>query len=766
MPSGPWVIEPLERRTLMTVPGGGFDESVVGQGLNRPTALAIGQNVRNPAVFVIEQGGRLRRFQAGSGTTRFLGQLERVATGGDLGLVGIALDRSFPRSPVVYLNYTAPGPEPHQRISKFFVNDDELILSSEQVLLDLPSWEGATTNVGGGMQVGFDGTLLVGVGDGGKKERAQDPNSPFGKVLRIRPDGSAPADNPFAAESGGSGWGRYVWARGLRNPVDLSVHPSNGVVYVNDQGDKKFEEVNFGAARANYGWPEAEGGEPTDPAADVQGPAYSYAHLPTDDPEGRGVGRIAGGLWFVPGTLTFPVPFGGDYFFADQDRNAVFALDVDTKLRPNGEVVEFAIDVPAPVDLAYTAEGLLFVLARGGGDGDGKLIRYKATGGPFILRQPQPATVAVGGTVRLSVAASGRDALSYQWQRDGADIAGATRDTYAYTPGAVEESGTTFTVRVRNDFGTTISRPAVVTVTPPVAGGDPGGGGTDPGDGGGGGEPGGGTGGGGGGGGGYSPFLPTKPPPPPMGPIDLLPVVGGRLPAAVIGGGRGKATVKVFNLGLDTARGPLTLRLRFSADDASGPGDLLAAEATANIRIKPGSAKSFKLAFAYPEALDGAYRLLAEVDPTDALPETNEENNVAASALPVQVRAPFVDVRTRLGPSAAAALPAGGRTVVPVSVYNDGNVAAAGEMTVLVWAVPPGTAANEAPAVGTLLFAGPVKLKLAPTRGKTVKLKLELPTALPAGVYELVATVDAGAAVGETDPANNASAGPSAVTVG
>ncbi|MDB5297918.1 MAG: hypothetical protein JWO31_3901, partial [Phycisphaerales bacterium] len=237
-------------------------------------------------------------------------------------------------------------------------------------------------------------------------------------------------------------------------------------------------------------------------------------------------------------------------------------------------------------------------------------------------------------------------------------------------------------------------------------------------------------------------------------------------PAAVGGAGVvGRATVKVYNLGLDTARGPLAIQLRFSANGTADLPDAVAADVAATIKIKPGAAKSFKVKFTYPDLPEGSYFLVAELDPLAVLTETNEANNVAASATAVRVSRAYVDVRTRLGATAATAQ-AGGPAAAAVVVYNDGNVPAAATMTVRVWAVPVGTPAAEAPAVGAPVYAAPVKLVLPPGRGRTVKLKFAFPADLAAGAYDLVASVDAGAAVGELDAANNASSGPTAVTIG
>jgi len=758
------VIEPLERRQLLTV-GSGFVEAVVGQGLRMPTAMVVSPAIDNPPILIAEKAGQVRRFQSGVLEREPLVYIEDVVATGDLGLVGIAVDRNFQRNRNVYVNYTIQkptDPAPHQRISRFFLAGDELI--AETVLLELPSWEDKTVNVGGGLEFAFDGTLLIGVGDGGEKEQAGDLGSPFGKILRIRPDGTIPSNNPYAD---GEGWQKYVWAHGLRDPAKFAVNVQNGTVYINDPGEEKFEEINIGQPGGDYGWPTTEGGAspletPSQPPSGPIGPVFAFPHQPREGaplPAGTVVGgHVAGGTFFIPGTLTFPVPYAGDYFFADKDQNVIRVLGID-KLTPNGDVLPFATDITAPVDLGYTARGDMFVIAQGVGDAGGQLIRYHPTGAPAIVRQPDDVTVVAGQQAKLTVSAGGLEPLSYQWQVNGQDIPGATTSSLAVGPFGPADTGISYTVRIRNDQGEVVSAPATITVTAAGTGNGPDPGGGTGGDGGsGGGNPGGGS---GGGTGAPNPFKPPKEPKP-MGPIDLLPVIGPS-PFAAVGASRSAVAVKVLNVGLDTARGALNVRLYLSsqATPAVGADDVMVAETTRLIRIVPGRAKNFRFKVTWPTGIDGSYHLLAVADPANLLPETNEGNNVAVSATPTQVSPAFIDVRTQVG-AAPASASTGQQVSLPVSVFNDGNTKALSDLTLLVYAVPQvqiaeGATASEAAAFGQTVVQQPVRVTLAAGRGKMVKLKFAIPDSLPAGPYVLVATADG--ASGEADATNNASVG-------
>src|SRR5439155_986030 len=84
---------------------------------------------------------------------------------------------------------------------------------------------------------------------------------------------------------------------------------------------------------------------------------------------------------------------------------------------------------------------------------------------PAITTQPVNQSVTAGQTATFTIAATGTAPLSYQWQKNGTAIAGATSSTYV-TPGATTtDSGATFNVVVSNSKGSVTSGPATLTVS-------------------------------------------------------------------------------------------------------------------------------------------------------------------------------------------------------------------------------------------------------------------------------------------------------------
>ncbi|HVG08426.1 MAG TPA: PQQ-dependent sugar dehydrogenase [Thermoanaerobaculia bacterium] len=417
-----------------------FTETLLARGIVRPTAMALAPDGR---IFVCEQTGALRVIKDGELLPQPFVTVP-VFTEGERGLLGVTVDPDFPRTPHVYVYYTATKPIVHNRVSRFTASGDRAANGSETAILDLPQLAKPIHN-GGAMHFGPDGHLYIAVGENAVPENAQNLDNPLGKILRIGKDGSIPPDNPFS--------GRAIWAYGLRNPFSFAFQPGTGRMFINDVGRKDWEEINEGEAGANYGWPVTEG--PTnDPA--YRGPLYTYRHGPTP---ATGC-AISGGAFYDPAEPQFPSEHLGSYFFADFCSGWIRRLDPATKTAQ-----AFATDIGGPIGLQVGDDGSLYYLAYE----DGTVYRIDFTGNPAprITAQPEDLKVTLGATATFTVGASGAPPLRYQWQKNGVDIPGATSPSYTLK---AEESAT-FDVVVSNDQGSATSDPAILTVVtdqPPV----------------------------------------------------------------------------------------------------------------------------------------------------------------------------------------------------------------------------------------------------------------------------------------------------------
>ncbi len=169
-----------------------------------------------------------------------------VAQPGETGLLGLALDPNFDTTPYVYIYYSYEEEGQLQnRISRF--EDLGNVAGPEDVLLQ--GIAGSTNHNSGRLTFGPDGMLYASVGDALNRDAAQDLSSLNGKILRMRPDGRTPEDNPFAS---------LVYLLGIRNVFGLDFAPDGALLFT-ENGPSGYDEVNFGHPGSNHGWPAVAG---------------------------------------------------------------------------------------------------------------------------------------------------------------------------------------------------------------------------------------------------------------------------------------------------------------------------------------------------------------------------------------------------------------------------------------------------------------------------------------------------------------------------
>jgi glucose/arabinose dehydrogenase len=330
----------------------GFSETRIASGLASPTAMAVAPDGR---LFVAEKAGALRVIKDDALLSQPFLTLS-VNTAGERGLLGVAFDPEFHVTRFVYVHYTTATSPIHNRVSRFTAsasNPDVVQAGSELPILDLPAL-GSTMHNGGAIHFGSDGKLYVAVGENAVPADSQSLNSPFGKLLRINPNGSIPEDNPFYSQT--SGVNRAIWARGLRNPYNFAVDSYFGRIHVNDVGQDAWEEVNLGVRGANYGWPQTEGPSPAG-VGGVRYPIHSYANAGSNC-------AIVGATFYRPQIFRFPRAYYGRYFFGDFCGGFIRMLSP-----PNySSSTTFATGISSLVDIQGHPDGSLYYLARGGGE--------------------------------------------------------------------------------------------------------------------------------------------------------------------------------------------------------------------------------------------------------------------------------------------------------------------------------------------------------------------------------------------------------------
>jgi glucose/arabinose dehydrogenase len=189
--------------------------------------------------------GRIWRISSNGSSKRLVMRVPGVDTdAGEGGLLGLAMSPRYLRDHLVYAYFTSGR---DNRIVRFRLGG-----KPRPILTGLRR---GFIHDGGRIAFGPDGKLYAGVGETGDSDLAQDTGSRNGKILRINPDGSVPADNPFP--------GSPIWSLGHRNVQGLAWD-SRGRLWASELGQHSFDEVNLIRRGHNYGWPEVEGRGSTD----------------------------------------------------------------------------------------------------------------------------------------------------------------------------------------------------------------------------------------------------------------------------------------------------------------------------------------------------------------------------------------------------------------------------------------------------------------------------------------------------------------------
>jgi glucose/arabinose dehydrogenase len=243
------VIAPATAQKRFPSSAGELAVETVAGGLEHPWGLAFLPDGR---MLVTERPGRLRIVDAKGELSRPLSGIPSVMARGQGGLLDVALDPGFAQNRLVYLSYAEPRPGGNgTSVARGRLNEQGTALTGVEVVFrQMPT---VSSNLHFGSRLVFDrtGALFVTVGERyTQRDQAQNPANHLGKIIRIRPDGSAPADNPKKP-----GWAPEVWSIGHRNVQGAALHPDTGQLWTAEHGARGGDEINTPKAGLNYGWP-------------------------------------------------------------------------------------------------------------------------------------------------------------------------------------------------------------------------------------------------------------------------------------------------------------------------------------------------------------------------------------------------------------------------------------------------------------------------------------------------------------------------------
>ncbi|WP_247236569.1 PQQ-dependent sugar dehydrogenase [Telluribacter sp. SYSU D00476] len=349
-----------------------FTHMMLAQGLDEPMEMAILPNLN---VVIVERKGGVRMYDAQEKQLKTLAHLN-VFSGIEDGLLGVAIDPDYTNNSWIYFFYGVGGDKAITRLSRMELRGDQLLQSTEKVLLEFPTQRKYCCHSAGYLRFDTNGNLFISTGDNTNAEEtegytpvderpgrelsddqatAANTNDLRGKILRIKPqpDGSysIPDGNLFPKD--GSKGRPEIYIMGSRNPFRVSIDPKNGYVYWGDVGpDTKvpsvdggvmsFDEINQARKPGFFGWPYFLGNNEAFPKYDFatkkEGPRKDPLRPINDSPNNTGIRELPPAqppmIWYAKGeSKRFPLvgkggasAMAGPVYYSDLYPNAPYKL--------------------------------------------------------------------------------------------------------------------------------------------------------------------------------------------------------------------------------------------------------------------------------------------------------------------------------------------------------------------------------------------------------------------------------------------------------
>ncbi len=225
---------------------------LVASGLQNPWAVAF---IGGGRMLVTERPGRMRVVGPDGRLSAPLAGVPAVDAAGQGGLLDVVTDRDFANNRRIYFCYAEPaasGNGNSTALASAQLSPDASGLEAVQVLFSQQPKTSGRLHFGCRIAQAPDGHLFMGLGDRyHRMDDAQTLDTHHGKVVRLRPDGSAPPDNPFVGRPGAL---PEIWSLGHRNIQGAAIGP-DGQLWTTEHGPQGGDELNRPQPGKNHGWP-------------------------------------------------------------------------------------------------------------------------------------------------------------------------------------------------------------------------------------------------------------------------------------------------------------------------------------------------------------------------------------------------------------------------------------------------------------------------------------------------------------------------------
>lgn len=226
----------------------------IASGFDKPWAIAFLPDRR---MLVTEKPtGRLYIVTSAGKKSPPVTGLPRVDGRDQGGLLDVEVGPDYAESRLIYWTYYEPreGGNGLAVARARLVDGAKPRIENLQIIFRMQPTLESTLHAGGRLVFAPDGTLFVTLGERSilaGRVQARDLGSHFGKIVRIRPDGSVPEDNPFTRREGAR---PEIWSSGHRNVISAALD-GRGRLWVAEMGPRGGDELNRPEAGKDYGWP-------------------------------------------------------------------------------------------------------------------------------------------------------------------------------------------------------------------------------------------------------------------------------------------------------------------------------------------------------------------------------------------------------------------------------------------------------------------------------------------------------------------------------